>query len=213
MCGSISAPSPVRSRALLPAGFYYKTFKWPSWQGVRACDPAHGGNGSRTARERRRSLRGSLAAQPMCWWWAAGSPASRRRWRRHARGPACSCSRAMPTSAARLAGAADPEVAGLVAEARRLGVQLLTRTLAFGVYDHNLVCACESVSADGRADLPACVLRERLWKTRARAVIAAAGAFERPLHLPGQRSPRRDARGRSARNTPALMAWPVAGAS
>ena len=68
---------------------------------------------------------------------------------------------------------ADPEVAALAASARQLGVRIQLRTLAFGVYDHNLVCAGESVSPEGAADLPGCVLRERLWKIRARVVIAA----------------------------------------
>jgi sarcosine oxidase subunit alpha len=63
------------------------------------------------------------------------------------------------------------------------------RTLAFGVYDHNLVCALESVSAEGRRDLPACVLRERLWKIRARSIVAATGAFERPLVFPDNDRP------------------------
>jgi sarcosine oxidase subunit alpha len=33
------------------------------------------------------------------------------------------------------------------------------------------------------------VLRERLWKIRARAVIAAAGAFERPMIFPNNDRP------------------------
>jgi sarcosine oxidase subunit alpha len=84
---------------------------------------------------------------------------------------------------------ADPEVAALAASARQQGVRIQRRTLAFGVYDHNLVCAGESVSPEGAADLPGCVLRERLWKIRARAVIAATGAFERPLLFPDNDRP------------------------
>jgi sarcosine oxidase subunit alpha len=64
----------------------------------------------------------------------------------------------------------------------------MMRTLAFGVYDHNLVCARETIS-------PAVLrggagkLRERLWKIRARTVIAAAGAFERPMVFPDNDRP------------------------
>src|SRR3989440_1584656 len=83
----------------------------------------------------------------------------------------------------------DPEVAALAASARELGVRIQLRTSAFGVYDHNLVCAVESVSAEGAAALPGCVLRERLWKIRARAVIAATGALERPLLFPDNDRP------------------------
>src|SRR5947207_2869444 len=84
----------------------------------------------------------------------------------------------------------DPEVAALAASARELGVRIQLRTSAFGVYDHNLVCAVESVSAEGAAALPGCVLRERLWKIRARAVIAATRALERPLLAPDNDRPR-----------------------
>ncbi|HYM26765.1 MAG TPA: glycine cleavage T C-terminal barrel domain-containing protein, partial [Steroidobacteraceae bacterium] len=84
---------------------------------------------------------------------------------------------------------ADPEVAALAARAREQEVQIRTRTLAFGVYDHNLVCAVETLVGERRADLPQCVLRERLWKIRARHVIAAAGAFERPLPFPDNDRP------------------------
>src|SRR2546421_323039 len=83
----------------------------------------------------------------------------------------------------------DPEVAALAASVRELGVRIQLRTSAFGVYDHNLVCAVESVSAEGAAALPGCVLRERLWKIRARAVIAATGALERPLLFPDNDRP------------------------
>ena len=57
---------------------------------------------------------------------------------------------------------------------------LLTRTTAFGYLDHNLV-----VLAERRADhLPAGkgpVFRERLWRVRAKQVVLATGAHERPL--------------------------------
>src|SRR5258708_19592321 len=84
---------------------------------------------------------------------------------------------------------ADPAVSALTQQARELGVEVRTRTLAFGVYDHNLVCACESLAPEGALDLPACVLRERLWKIRARSVIAAPGPFDRPLVFPATPPP------------------------
>ncbi len=68
-------------------------------------------------------------------------------------------------------------------------MRILTRTLAFGVYDHNLVAACETVRCDAPTDEAAPRLRERLWKIRARAVIAATGAFERPLVFPDNDRP------------------------
>jgi sarcosine oxidase, subunit alpha len=87
-----------------------------------------------------------------------------------------------------LAWRADDEAQALARTVRQLGVRVLTRTLAFGVYDHGLVAACERTAPEGGA-LPAGVLRERLWKIRARWVIAAAGAFERPLLFPDNDRP------------------------
>ncbi|MCP5072863.1 MAG: sarcosine oxidase subunit alpha family protein [Rhodobacteraceae bacterium] len=51
-------------------------------------------------------------------------------------------------------------------------VTIQGRTLAFGYYDHNFVAASERV--DG-------VVAERLWRIRAKQVILATGAIERPL--------------------------------
>jgi sarcosine oxidase subunit alpha len=59
-------------------------------------------------------------------------------------------------------------------------VTLLARTTAFGYLDHNLVTLAER-----RADhLPvgqAPIFRERLWRVRAKQVVLATGAHERPL--------------------------------
>jgi sarcosine oxidase, subunit alpha len=67
-------------------------------------------------------------------------------------------------------------------------VRILPRTMAFGVYDHNLVCA-RQLLANAPNTSNAGVLRERLWKIRARAVIAAIGAFERPVVFPDNDRP------------------------
>ena len=74
-----------------------------------------------------------------------------------------------------------------MARAQRSGVRRMTRTLAFGIYDHNLVCARETLHPAAQSG--AGVLRERLWKIRARAVIAAAGAIERPMIFPNNDRP------------------------
>lgn len=59
-------------------------------------------------------------------------------------------------------------------------VQVKTRCTVFGYYDHNVLAAIERVGDHLRrtpADLP----RQRLWTIRAREVILATGAQERPL--------------------------------
>ena len=174
--------------ALLPAGFYYKTFKWPSW---RLFEPAI----------RRMAGLGVAPVLPdadhyeeiavavdvlVIGGGLAGLTSAVAAARAGAR-------TLLLSAGARLGGVLgwqpDGAIAALIADAEKLGVQILTRTVAFGVYDHNLVCACETLSAEGAASLPACVLRERIWKIRARSVIAAAGAFERPLLFPDNDRP------------------------
>ena len=174
--------------ALLPAGFYYKTFKWPSWRLFEPAIRRMAGLG-RAPLEADPDHYEEVAAEADVLVVGAGvaglaAAVAAARSGAHTR---------LLASGARLGGAlawrADPEVAELASAARHLGVEVHTHTRAFGVYDHNLVCACESVSAEGRADLPGCVLRERLWKIRARALIVAAGVFERPVVFPDNDRP------------------------
>ena len=61
-------------------------------------------------------------------------------------------------------------------------VQLVTRTTAFGYYDHNYVLMLERVTDHlPLKRRPAHAPRQRLWKVRAKQVVLAAGAIERPL--------------------------------
>ena len=58
--------------------------------------------------------------------------------------------------------------------------QVLQRTTAFGYQDHNLVTACERLH-DHLPIMQRSGVRERIWKIRARHVVLATGAHERPL--------------------------------
>ena len=66
---------------------------------------------------------------------------------------------------------------------------LLPRTTAFGYYDHNFVALAErlteGLSPSERAGRP----RQRIWHVRARRVVLATGAHERPLVFPGNDLP------------------------
>jgi sarcosine oxidase subunit alpha len=76
-------------------------------------------------------------------------------------------------------------VAALSANSR---VTLLRRTTAFGYFPHNLVALNERLTdhlADPHPDSP----RERQWQVRAREVVLATGAIERPLIFPGNDRP------------------------
>jgi sarcosine oxidase subunit alpha len=59
-------------------------------------------------------------------------------------------------------------------------VTLLPRTTGFGWYDDNLVGLLERVT-DHLAAPPPLMPRQRLWKVRARWIVLASGAHERPI--------------------------------
>src|SRR5436190_8032288 len=69
--------------------------------------------------------------------------------------------------------------ATLAAELRLPNVTVLARTTVFGYYDDNFLCAVES---DARR-------QRRLWHFRAKEVVLATGAHERPLVFPGNDTP------------------------
>src|SRR5271167_2652709 len=78
---------------------------------------------------------------------------------------------------------------GAVAQLRdRPNVRLMTRTQAFGYYAQNFVALNERIAEPdliADPDLP----RERLWQMRAREVVLATGAIERPLVFPDNDRP------------------------
>ena len=174
--------------ALLPAGFYYKTFMWPNWHWFEPAIRRMAGLGrAPTAPDPDHYEEQSAAVDVLVVGGGiAGLTAASAAAEAGAR-------TMLLTRGEHLGGAlgwcGDREVAALASRVRERGVGIRTRTLAFGLYDHNLVCAVEALVGEGRADLPQCVLRERLWKIRARHVIAAAGAFERPLPFPDNDRP------------------------
>jgi sarcosine oxidase subunit alpha len=67
-------------------------------------------------------------------------------------------------------------------------VTLLARTTAFGYFPHNLLGLNQRLT-DHLGQPPAGQPRERLWQVRARAVVLATGAIERPLVFPGNDRP------------------------
>ena len=72
-------------------------------------------------------------------------------------------------------------LAATLAELRAMPeVKLLSRSTAFGYYDHNLVAIVERVS-DHLPVPPAHSVRQAMWLVRAKQVVLATGAIERPL--------------------------------
>ncbi|NBE51935.1 sarcosine oxidase subunit alpha family protein [Streptomyces boluensis] len=66
---------------------------------------------------------------------------------------------------------------------------VLSRTTAFGSYDDNYVLALQRRTDHLGAAAPAGVSRQRLWHIRARQVVLATGAHERPLVFAGNDRP------------------------
>jgi sarcosine oxidase subunit alpha len=176
-----------RIAALLPAGFYYKTFKWPHWHFFEPTIRRMAGLG-RASGERDPDRYEEIAAQAEVLVVGGGIAGLSAAVAAAEAGADTLLLGGSPALGGALTGLSDPELDTLIERARRSGVRLMTRTLAFGIYDHNLVCARETLHP---AAAPAAggVLRERLWKIRARAVIAAAGAFERPMIFPDNDRP------------------------
>ncbi len=58
------------------------------------------------------------------------------------------------------------------ADLATLGVRVLTRTTAFGIYDHGLIALNQRAEAGGP---------ETLWRVRPKRIVLAAGAIDRPL--------------------------------
>ncbi|SDL53251.1 sarcosine oxidase subunit alpha [Paracoccus chinensis] len=75
-----------------------------------------------------------------------------------------------------------------LAALKGLGVRIMTRTTAIGYYHQNMVGLCEKLT-DHLAQLPADTPRERLWRVRARWVVLAQGAIEKPLVFNGNDRP------------------------
>jgi sarcosine oxidase, subunit alpha len=76
----------------------------------------------------------------------------------------------------------------LAALGRNPRVTLLTRTTAFGYFPHNIVGLSQRLTDHLSSPAPGAP-RERQWQVRAREVVLATGAIERPLVFPGNDRP------------------------
>jgi sarcosine oxidase subunit alpha len=184
----------------IPAGFYYKTFLWPrrAWRAfyeprIRAAVGA--GRAPRQPDPDRYANRYAHCDVLIIGGGAAGLAAALTAAVSGARVMLCD-EQAQPGGA--LLSDVSARIGELSAQrwARhatdilnaRANVTLLARTTALGYFTHNFVALCERLQ-DHLNDPPPDGPRERLWQVRAREVIFACGALERPLVFPGNDRP------------------------
>jgi sarcosine oxidase subunit alpha len=189
-----------RFSALLPAGFYYKTFMWPRGFWDRVYEPviraAAGLGRVPTAPDPDRYLQRHAHCDVLVVGAGpAGLAAALAAAEAGARVILCDEQAEMggcllaDTQSSIAGHRAAAWVARVLAElAAHERVTLLPRTTAFGYYPHNHLGLVERVTDHQAAPNPEHP-RERLWQVRAGEVVLAAGALERPLTFPDNDRP------------------------
>jgi sarcosine oxidase, subunit alpha len=183
-----------------PAGFYYKTFKWPAkaWKAIYepAIRRAAGlGRAPSLADPDRYAQRFAHCDVLVVGAGPAGIAAALSAADTGARVILCDEQAEfggdlLSDTAARIDGqpAADWVRASVEALGQNERVTLLARATAFGYFPHNLIGLNQRLT-DHLASPPPLTPRARLWQVRAGAVVLATGAIERPLVFPGNDRP------------------------
>ncbi|MBL8697667.1 MAG: sarcosine oxidase subunit alpha family protein [Alphaproteobacteria bacterium] len=184
-----------RFAALVPAGFYYKTFMGPGTAWARLYEPriramAGLGRAPEAADPDHYAQRYAHCDVLVVGAGAAGLAAALSAARAGKRVVLCDEQAELgggllAETRATIDGA--PASAWLEAARAELAaaphVRLLPRTTAFGYFADNFVALAQRL-ADHLAAPPAELPRECLWQIRARRVVLATGAIERPLVFP-----------------------------
>ena len=172
------------THGLWPAGFYYKTFMWPSWRWYENLIRRSAGSGSVPATaDPTACFQHNLHCDVLIVGAGpAGLSAALAAARSRAR---VVLIEQEPTAGGTLlydggaidGGPAESWREGTVAELAAMGnVCILTSTTVVGYYDHNVLMAVDRSDSTG-PDRPI----ERLWKLRAQQVVLATGSIEQPL--------------------------------
>ena len=182
-----------RVAPLIAAGFYYKTFMWPSFLWPlfeRIIRHAAGlGQSPRDADPDTYEHANAHCDVLVAGGGPAGLAAARAAAGAGARvivaeeGPTFGGALLSETDETTIGGAAPLDwverTAGELAAADE--VRLLPRTTVFAYYDHNYLAMVERVGDHLSPAEAAGRPRQRLWKVRAKQVVLATGAIERPL--------------------------------
>src|SRR5580658_326609 len=186
----------------IPAGFYYKTFMWPrrAWRSLyepRIRAAAGLGRAPILPDPDRYAGRYAHCDVLIVGAGPAGLAAAAAAAAAGARVMVCDEQNefggSLLSDGARTASGIDGRtgarwLSDTLAELAARQVTLLARTTAFGYFPHNLVALNERLT-DHLAAPAALQPRERQWQVRAREVVLATGAIERPLVFPGNDRP------------------------
>ncbi len=182
-----------RVAPLIAAGFYYKTFMWPSrlWPLIERIIRHAAGLGQ-SPRDPDPDTYEHVNAHCdilVAGGGPAGLAAALAASRAGARvivaeeGPRFGGALLSESEGTAIAGAAPldwvEQTAGELAATAE--VRLLPRTTVFAYYDHNYLAMVERVGDHVAPAEAAGRVRQRLWKVRAKQVVLATGAIERPL--------------------------------
>ena len=189
-----------RLARFLPAGLYYKTFMWPTGAWDKLYEPRireAAGLGVAPDRPDPDRYIGRYAHCEVLVVGAGPAGIAAATAAAAGGGRVMLCDDRAAMGGTLLAAAADVRVDGVAARdwlagalarlAAMPNVTLLPRTTAFGYYPHNMIGLAERLTEH----LPGSPsgARERLWQVRAREVVIAAGAIERPLVFPDNDRP------------------------
>ncbi|HYM43034.1 MAG TPA: sarcosine oxidase subunit alpha family protein [Steroidobacteraceae bacterium] len=187
----------------IPAGFYYKTFMWPPGAWKSLYEPrirAAAGLGSAPTEPDPDRYTGRFAHCDVLVVGAGPAGLAAARAAAAAGARVILCDEQNEPGGSLLSDGLDEQASlegrpahqwldeTLAALAANPRVRLLTRTTAFGYFPHNLLGLCERLT-DHLAQPQAGSPRERQWQVRAREVVLATGAIERPLVFPGNDRP------------------------
>ena len=175
----------------IPAGFYYKTFMWPAsaWKTYEHFIRRAAGLGTSPSRRDPDRYDKTYAHCDVLVVGAgpAGLAAALAAGRAGARvilveqdhllgGALLSASEELIDGRPALDWVRSAEI-----ELRQMpGVRILTRTIAYGAFDHGFFGLMENVT-DHLEEAPAHLPRHRLWKLRTKQTVFCSGSIERPL--------------------------------